>query len=785
MKKQAIKTGKAVVAEKKRPAYRLDYLLILLAYAIITLITPNLKAFDSNGPIFLSLALLNLLTFLYLLTQKDIRADAQQYWSFFRNKTGLAYTLFLLMMLISFAKAINLSESVISFLKYFTVFAAAYNLTIILRRDKKHLDVLSLILVILLITDCFTVFYNIFLYISHQIGTIYEIKSVYSNKNILAAAIFIKIPFALWFASFGKGWQRKLGFFSSFIAVLAILYMSSRAFYLGLIFLFLFYGLFLLVQQLRSRQEGGFLRLGYFAGTILLAFLLFSGIQYFFFPKTADVYNQSFTNRLSSITSGETSSQMRLLSWERSGKLIKENPVLGVGAGNWKIAVLQYEGPAAADFTYMVRNHNDFLEITAETGIIGGLLFVSLFVLMLFNFGRALFRRDSPEDALKYLFLPAFGLFCYSFDAFFNFPADRPEIQVLFAIFLAAGIAYSPPWAVGKAAPKRWSLAVFVMGFLVLMPAAVYILLLNVNSLKLQRIMYEDALKGQLTVAASTFTQGFPRIPEMSILGEPVAVIKARYLINEEKYAEALNLLRHDKTSPYDGRREYFLALAFSKSGQNDSALFYGYKALALKPRFDWPLGLICRILEERGKQVQAIGMLEDFVGKEKEHNKGAWLYLSASYVKNGQLALAARTLDSAALYFPQDSAIQQQQAEVQRDILIQPHRQLYDKAMETYTRRDYPEALKYLSEFISKEPGIPLSYARRAFCYYYAREYEKCLADLQMAMAGGNLNPDYLNLRGTIYQMLGKNELACADFRLGAEKGSKEGAANLAKFCR
>ena len=46
-----------------------------------------------------------------------------------------------------------------------------------------------------------------------------------------------------------------------------------------------------------------------------------------------------------------------------------------------------------------------------------------------------LFRKQNVKR-FDLLFLSVFGLLAYSFDAFFNFPQDRPEIQSLFAIYL-------------------------------------------------------------------------------------------------------------------------------------------------------------------------------------------------------------------------------------------------------------------------------------------------------------------------------------------------------------
>ncbi|MFZ4413961.1 MAG: O-antigen ligase family protein, partial [Bacteroidales bacterium] len=336
MKKTTSKSVKTKVETIVTPPLNYSYVIILIAYTLITVLTPNLKAWDANGPKFLFLSLLNLLSFLFLIGRKEMRTNPTLHFAFFRNKIGLVYTLFMIMVLISFTKAINISESILSFSKYFTVFCMTYILSILFRFDRRYLRMVLIVMTVLLIADSFTVFYNILLYITKQVDSIYEIKSVYANKNVLAAAIFVKIPFALWLATFEKQWLKKLGFVTLFFAELAIFFMSTRAFYLGLIFLALIYGAYLLIIFLRDRKKTGLKTLSFFFGSLLIAFLFFSFTQHFLYPKKIDIYNKSYTERLSTITSGEAG---RLESWKRSALLFKQDPLLGVGTGNWKIQV--------------------------------------------------------------------------------------------------------------------------------------------------------------------------------------------------------------------------------------------------------------------------------------------------------------------------------------------------------------------------------------------------------------------------------------------------------------
>ena len=49
----------------------------------------------------------------------------------------------------------------------------------------------------------------------------------------------------------------------------------------------------------------------------------------------------------------------RIDSWLRCVELFQEDPLLGVGIGNWKVRVLELANQTSSDFIYHVKNHND------------------------------------------------------------------------------------------------------------------------------------------------------------------------------------------------------------------------------------------------------------------------------------------------------------------------------------------------------------------------------------------------------------------------------------------
>lgn len=812
MAKQFNNSGSNKAKIQKDTPLNFIYSLILLAYGYVTVLTPNLEAFDSNGPKFMTIALLNLVVFAYLFTRKEVKQNTDLSLGFFKSWAGIFYTLLMVVSLLSFVKAINVLESILHFSKIFTVFSAAYLVSVIVRSDRRYLTHLALGMTGLLLFDGISVFYNIHKYVTGELADIVLIKTVYSNKNILAASIFVKLPFALWLLTFETGWKRLFATVSGLAGLVAILFMSSRAFYIGLFFLTVAYLAYLGLNYFREKNKKFTRLILFYAGGLVAAILIFAMTQQFLYPKKEGIYNVGITERLSTISTKEESSNKRLSAWERSFHIIKQEPLLGCGLGNWKVATLKEENETNPNYIYQYKAHNDFIETTTEVGIFGGLFFAAIFVVILFRFFMSV-KNQVDNEYLKYLFLPAFGLIAYFFDAFFNFPQDRPEIQALFALFAGAGIALtqmSIPKSVVVAGlasddsktpnlnavsrisgsylqliDQRGSLVhkIFTAKLAVLLLICAYVLILNFQSLKLQRIIKDEMNTGKLTQSSDMFVNGFPRIPDINVVGEPIAAQKARYLINEKKYDKAIAILKKDHSSPYDTRPEYFIAMAYFNQGKNDSAMIYNQKVFQYKPLMFENISMMCAILERTGKSNEAVPLLNDYLAKVKDNSK-AWV-MNTQFLNNiGELKKAAACIDSAYKYLPSDTTIVKRREFQRSRALIAPYADLFNRALGAYQTQKYDVAVPLLSEFISKEPNLPEVYEYRAFSYYFTKQYQASINDIDKLFSFGVKRGNLLNLRGVNLQNMGRRDEACEFYKAAMQAGNKDGGTNYTQFC-
>ncbi len=795
------KNRRSKYRKEKKPLFKASQIpfgLIILAYIFVVTFTPNWMALDTNTSKFMTLSILNILSFSYLLSRREIKGEPGLLMRFFDTRAGIAYGAFMVLVLVSFTQAINIHEAVLQFTKLFSVFAAVFILSVILMRDIRYVKMIAVLGTLLLIFDSLSVFYYIGQYIEGNFRSITDIKSVYSNKNILASAIFVKIPFAMYLWLYDTKWLRRIGIAGMFTGMLATFFLATRGFYVGLIVITLVFVLYTLFNYYREKKSSHLMVLGTYLGVLVLALVIFSLVRANLYPQTTARHTQAVGTQLATIQDDARESN-RVSSWFWSFDIIRENPILGVGAGNWKINILEHENQRNPGFIYLYKAHNDFIETTAELGVPGGLIYIFIFVFVFWNLIKAYLYRDRRTRRYRHLFLAGFGLMFYGFDAFFNFPHDRPEIQILFSLYLAIGIVSSlasddeesesredipanPPEGVAARRGGVAKILSFVM--LALMLPSSYILYLNFQSSKLQRVIYQEIMAGQLSSSADLFLEEFPWMPNLSVWGESISSLKARYLIQEDRFQEAIDILREERTNPFDARREYYSALAYYNLGETDSALVFSEKAYNLKPNYFRNVQLLSRLLNEKGMEDKIYGYLGTYLDNNRD-NANAWAFASDLYQRAGDSDRAWELIEEGVLHNPNDSIVQQQHQRVYFQRFIEPNRDMLEEAVDIYSQGDYEAALESFEEYLEVVPEDPNAERLRAFSLYYLDEYEECIEAIYAYEESYDPHPSLVNLRGVCYRALGDIESACRNFEAAMRMGNASGESNYRRFCQ
>ena len=107
------------------------------------------------------------------------------------------------------------------------------------------------------------------------------------------------------------------------------------------------------------------------------------------------------TERFSNVTNPivDESVNERLNFYTTAIQSIGDNPLLGIGIGNWKIKSIDLSKEIIISYRVPYFVHNDFLQYLAEIGIIGGLCFMFyIFYPIFISFLRSLKSRSFNLD---------------------------------------------------------------------------------------------------------------------------------------------------------------------------------------------------------------------------------------------------------------------------------------------------------------------------------------------------------------------------------------------------
>ncbi len=190
------------------------------------------------------------------------------------------------------------------------------------------------------------------------------------------------------------------------ILILIGIYLSqTRSAYVATAFIGLFYVLYFLLN----------LRFLYVALTVLILGSVGGFIFYKYSILNIENFDQNSKEKSWRDLTQTDSQAERLLLWEKTLSMIKENPLLGVGFQNWKYQIPKYslEGLRSEKNEVNVqRPHNDFLWIAAESGIITLLLY-------LFLMGYLIYVGIKNKNILVLV------IFAFLIDSVFSFPKER------------------------------------------------------------------------------------------------------------------------------------------------------------------------------------------------------------------------------------------------------------------------------------------------------------------------------------------------------------------------
>lgn len=117
------------------------------------------------------------------------------------------------------------------------------------------------------------------------------------------------------------------------------------------------------------------------------------------YPVSFNLYKllpTALARRISTFQMGSDIASSRLVFFKDSLKIIRDYPVLGLGGGGWKSIYMRYQ----SDGYFTTEVHNHFLQVWVETGTIGLLIFLGIWLTFFYTCYRIYFKQPSRHNRL-------------------------------------------------------------------------------------------------------------------------------------------------------------------------------------------------------------------------------------------------------------------------------------------------------------------------------------------------------------------------------------------------
>ena len=755
--------------------------LFLIAYLCLGFV-PNWDAVDKIAPQWLLMSILNTVSLAYILyfrNQFSIRITRTL-------SSALSYTYigFIVWAVFSYFYAINPTEVIVNIsrqvnvlMMYFTMGFFVYNL-------KSKITFISMSITAILSIEIYAVL-NEALQMINTSGVISggALKGVTANRNITAFSIAIKIPFVLFLIY--KNSKLLYKFMLSGIIFLAILCLSmiqSRASFLAVgLVLITFLGL-CLVLFINNKDKKYLFQYGY----LFLPFLTAIAInQTFLSDKGADVLARAATI---SAGTNDGSVNQRLRYYEDVLTHMSSNPVFGVGLGNWKLKSIDYDSKDIVGYVVPYHAHSDFIQLGAELGIVGFLLYLGIFVWAVFFVYRLIRYSDRSVEEKVFLFLLLTALGIYSIDANLNFPIARPQALVVWAMIMALINYY---YIKEKQTKKPIETKPFLnysylgIGLLVLLPSV------NVSnkvyeSLKGQMYLLQDFNSNQFNVPINQIDTLVPDMPNITVTTIPINSIKARYYFNAGKYDKALALIEKGSgANPYLYYSELLKSQIFISRGQIDSALVYAKKAFFGLPNNALHASHYLNVINQARDRKLLEEAFDLLVFKKDINNWRNYLIVASTLYPPKDKILTAKAKLAANL-FPQDSNIQ----ELYRSIAVgsiaaNKAANFSNKALEFFNQTDYKNAAFNFENALKQNPLEFSYFENAATANYFLGNIEKALEQIDVVINQMNpLNGKCEYIKALIYIKLGDPIGACPLLQTSIDSGYGQAQGTFNQYC-
>jgi O-antigen ligase len=372
-----------------------------------------------------------------------------------RRTIFLTITGYLLFSAFSLINAINITEAIFELMKLFLSVAFLYVATLAINGRK---DGIVILVRCVAVSGILLSIIGICQYYCVAFGSIpgnYAVYATMANKNLFASFLFLLFPFVLYGVLKFSGFWRFVSLASMTVILISIAITEARSVWLAMIISTIIIALIIVIFYRKLGILDGtrsfYIERSTHCFIVISLVVLIAIISHLSYAKrvsqsilsTHQTAIEQFAPFTTSILSLSTLKE-RIALWRKSIRMIKDNPLFGVGLGQWKIVLPLYgkiermwESEGGLNEVYFQRPHNDYLWVLSEAGLFGFFFYLSIFATSIFYIVRILHDSKDPDKKL-FSILMLFGITGYMVISFFSFPKERIAHNVYLILIMAS-----------------------------------------------------------------------------------------------------------------------------------------------------------------------------------------------------------------------------------------------------------------------------------------------------------------------------------------------------------
>ena len=756
--------------------------ILILSYLSIGFV-PNWGAVDKIAPQWLVLSCINLLSSIYVLI--DFKKFKLAIENLLTSFIALFYISFFLWALGSYLYAINPTEALVNLPRHAnTLFMMIYLFLFLFQFSNNFKLIILWVITIILGIEIFSVLSQAQeIYFSTGKIDSGQLKGIAANRNITAFSIVVKLPFLLFLLDDLKKTVIKLfALILLTLSVFSITIIASRASFIALLLVSLSYiGLFcyeFFIQKRKSLQKVVFIIAPIFLGLLLNQFIFSST------SGSANVVSRAASIK---VDGSDNSINQRLRYYEDVIKHIQHHPFIGVGIGNWKIKSIDYDKKDIKGYVVPYHAHSDFIQLGAELGILGFLLYLGVFFSAVFMGYKIIVHKsiDFKEKAFIFMMLAALGV--YFIDANLNFPIARPQVLYTLTLILSIiGVNYKRNFTSDVLKVQKYGVSLPIIGILLFIPS-ISITNTTYKSLKAQMLILQDFNSNKYNLPLNQIESFIPPIPNITVTTIPMDAIKARYYFHYKKYDMALAYSeKAKKANPYLRFPEILQSQIYAAKGEYEKAWEASKIAFENLPSNTLHLNQFLN-LSSRLKKRDAIKEAFPLITLNNiEENWKNYLVVVSQLFPSGEEPFVSQSAQ-AVKYFPNNKQI----LNLHHLISIGKERinqagQYSKQGLNYFNLNEYTKAAEAFEKAMKFNPMDYAHFENAATSNYLIGNLEKALDQINIVINQLNpLNGKCEYIKALIYIRMGDQLGACPLLLSSKDSGYDQANATFKQFCK